>query len=153
MAISNTLKNYLAQQGIAYDVVPHRRCITTMNAVKSAHLAAEMVAKPVILEDDAGYLMAVVPANHHVKFGKLNKSLGRKMGLATESELQQLFFDCEIGAIPPVGQAFGIDTVVDDSLADCSDIYMEAGDHEEFLHINGSAYRKMMHSAQHARIC
>lgn len=153
MAISKTLKNYLALQGISYDIVPHRHTKTTMNGVTSAHLAAEMVAKPVILEDDGGYIMAVVPANHHVKFGKLNKFLGRKMGLATEPELAGLFFDCEIGAIPPVGQAFGVDTIIDDSLTNCADIYMEAGDHMGFLHLNGNAYRKMMRTAQHARIC
>ncbi|MCI0505936.1 MAG: YbaK/EbsC family protein [Gammaproteobacteria bacterium] len=153
MSISTTLQKFLAQQGIGYDIVPHRHTGTSMNAAGTAHVPAAKVAKSVILEDENGYLMAVVPADHHVKIGKLNRFLGRKMGLATETELKALFSDCEPGAIPPVGQAFGIDTIVDDSLNDCQDIYMEAGDHEDFIHLNGVSFRKLMRNAQHARIC
>ncbi len=152
MSISTTLQNYLAQQGITYSVVPHRHTETSLNAATSAHISAATVAKPVILEDENGYLMAVIPANHHVKIGKVNKFLGRKMGLATEQEITEMFTDCEPGAIPPVGQAFGMDTIVDDSLNECQDVYMEAGDHEDLIHLKGSAFRRLMRQTQHATI-
>jgi len=152
MTISTTLKNYLTEQGIDYEVLPHRHTDTTLNAASSAHIPATSVAKSVILEDETGYLMAVIPANHHVKIGQVNKVLGRKLGLATEPEIRSLFADCELGAIPPVGKAFGIDTIVDDRLDECSDIYMEAGDHEDFIHLNGASFRRLMQNAQHARI-
>ncbi|HEY5601473.1 MAG TPA: YbaK/EbsC family protein [Gammaproteobacteria bacterium] len=153
MSISTILQKFLAQQGIGYDIVPHRHSDTSMNAATLAHISAAMVAKSVILEDENGYLMAVLPANHHIKIGMLNRFLGRKMGLATEPELKSLFSDCEPGAIPPVGQAFGIDTIVDESLDHCQDIYMEAGDHEEFIHLNGASFRRLMQNVPHARIC
>jgi Ala-tRNA(Pro) deacylase len=152
MTMANTLRKYLAEHGVSYDVLPHRHTATTMNAATTAHVPAEKVAKPVILEDETGYLMAVVPANHHVKIGKLNKLLGRHMGLATEPELKTLFADCELGAIPPVGEAYGIETVVDQSLTECPDIYMEAGDHEDLIHLKGASFRKLMKHAQHATI-
>jgi len=152
MTISVTLKNFLTQQGIDYEVLPHRYTDTSLNAASSAHIPAAELAKSVILEDENGYVMAVIPANHHVKIAQVNKFLGRKMGLATEPEIRSLFSDCEIGAIPPVGEAFGLDTIVDERLDDCADIYMEAGDHEDFIHLNGTSFRRLMQSAQHARI-
>ena len=153
MTMSPTLKKYLATQGIAYDIVPHRPTSTSINAASSAHVPANMVAKSVILEDESGYLMAVIPANQHVKIGKLNKLVGRHMGLATEDELRSLFSDCELGAIPPVGAAYGIETIVDDELSGCPDVYLEAGDHEDFIHLKGVSFRALMKNAQHASIC
>lgn len=152
MSISLTLQKYLAEKGIAYDVLPHRHTHNTMNAVQSAHVPPEQVAKPVILEDFHGYVMAVLPSNHRVKINRVNKLLGRKMGLATEAELEALFTDCELGAIPPLGEAYGIETVVDDSLEQCPDVYLEAGDHEDFIHLKGASFRKLMRHAQHAHI-
>lgn len=152
MTMSLTLRKYLAQQGISYDVVPHRHTMTSMDTVSTARIPGSKLAKPVILEDERGYIMAVVPANHHVKIGKLNRVLGRHMGLATEPELKDLFTDCEPGAIPPVGEAYGIDTIVDDSLTRCEDVYLEAGDHRDLLHLKGNSFRKLMKHAQHASI-
>ena len=124
-----------------------------MNSASAAHVPGTYVAKPVILEDEDGYLMAVIPANQHVKIRELNQTLNRNMGLATEWELQKLFSDCEVGAIPPIGQAYGITTVIDDSLLQCPDVYFEAGDHEELVHIKGSSFRKLMQASQHAQLC
>jgi len=152
MTMSPTLKKYLAQQDIPYDIIPHRYTATTMNAAASAHVPSGMVAKSVILEDEDGYVMAVVPANHHVKLGKVNLVLGRQMGLATEPELQSLFTDCELGAIPAIGEAYGIETIVDDSLTTCPDVYIDAGDHEDFVHLKGVSFRKLMQHAEHAII-
>jgi Ala-tRNA(Pro) deacylase len=152
MAIALTLQKFLAQKGIAYDTLHHRHTETSLNSATAAHVPAGKMAKSVILEDDNGYLMAVIPATHHVKIGKLNHVLGRHMGLATESELKALFSDCDIGAIPPIGQAYGIDTIVDDSLTNCSDIYFEAGDHEDLIHLKGSSFHKLMKHSQHANI-
>jgi len=152
MAISVTLHQYLTQQGIDYELVPHRHTESSMNAASTAHIPAAEIAKPVILEDEVGYLMAVVPAHQHVRIREVNKLLGRKLGLATEQELIPLFTDCEEGAIPPVGQAFGMKTIVDDCLGECPDVYLEAGDHRDFIHLRGSSYRKLMSQAQHGKI-
>lgn len=152
MTISATLQQYLKQRGISYDVVPHPRTESSMNAAAVSHIPAAEIAKPVILEDDQGYMMAVVPAHHHVKISALNKILGRKLGLATEPELKSLFADCEEGAIPPVGQAYGLFTIVDECLGKCPELYLEAGDHEGLLHVDSAAFSKLMSSAPRASI-
>ncbi|MBI1421934.1 MAG: hypothetical protein GC149_00625 [Gammaproteobacteria bacterium] len=153
MAISPTLQKFLNDNAIAYEVLSHSPTATSLNSAHAAHIPGNKMAKPVILEDEDGYLMAVIPANEHVKIRELNHSLKRNVGLATERELYRLFSDCVIGAIPPVGAAYGMQTVVDDSLLQCDDVYFEAGDHEELIHVKGVSFRKMMAHSQHARLC
>jgi Ala-tRNA(Pro) deacylase len=152
MNMSSTLQRYLDQQGIQYELVSHPHTETSMNAATATHISAAKIAKPVILEDELGYLMAIVPAHHHVRISEINKLLGRKMGLATEDEITSLFKDCEAGAIPPVGQAYGLDTIFDDCLGECPDIYLEAGTHEDFIHLDSASYRQLMAQSPHASI-
>lgn len=153
MAIAQTLQKYLADHGVAYDLLPHRHTSSSMNSAQSAHIGGRYLAKSVILEDELGYLMAVVPATEHVKFRKVNHVLNRHFGMAVESELEPLFSDCELGAIPAVGEAYSMETIVDDKLENCSDVYFEAGDHEELVHVKGSSFRKLMKDSHHATIC
>ena len=153
MAIGITLQKYLADNGIAYDILSHSHTSSSMNTAQSAHISGKNLAKSVILEDDDGYVMAVIPANEHLKFRKVNQALHRKMGMAMESELETLFTDCELGAIPAVGNAYSMDSIIDEHLADCTDIYFEAGDHEELIHMKGSSYRQLMKDSQYAAIC
>ncbi|MDZ7804568.1 YbaK/EbsC family protein [Thiohalophilus sp.] len=153
MAIALTLQTYLAHKGIAYDLLPHRHTDTSVNSANSAHIPPDRLAKSVILEDENGYVMAVIPANRHVRIGRLNQVLNRRMGLATEAELSPLFNDCDPGALPPLGDAYGIATVVDESLEECPEVYLEAGDHEDLIHLKGTAFRRLMRGSQHARIC
>lgn len=153
MAIALTLRKYLADNGVAYDILSHSHTSSSMSTARSAHIPSEFLAKSVILEDEKGYLMAVIPANEHLKFRKVNQALHRNLGMAVESELGSLFSDCELGAIPAVGSAYSMETIVDDKLTDCSDIYLEAGDHEELVHLKGSSFRKLMKDSQHAAIC
>lgn len=153
MTMARTLLEYLSHKGIAYELLPHRHSDTSINCANSAHIPPDRLAKPVILEDENGYLMVIIPANRHVQIGRLNKLLNRRMGLATEGELAGLFTDCEPGAVPPLGEAYGIATIVDESLDSCPDVYLESGNHENLIHLKGSVFRRLMHNTQHARLC
>jgi Ala-tRNA(Pro) deacylase len=151
MAIPITLREYLDSCGVSYEVIPHRYSSTSLDTAQAAGVSGETIAKSVVLEDDNGYVMAVIPATHHIELGQLGHQLHRHLGLATEQELSQLFSDCDLGAIPPVGQAYGMDVVLEDCLSDCSDIYFEAGDHTDLIHLRGEDFQRLMHNAKHGQ--
>ena len=144
MPIAGTLQEYLDDHGIDYELVSHPHSDSSMQTAALAHVPGHQLAKSVLLEDDDGYLMVVLPSTHRVRLGILHKQLERPLGLATEPELGALFPDCETGAIPPVGEAYGISTLLDESLKGCSDIYFEAGDHSELVHLSGREFQRMM---------
>jgi Ala-tRNA(Pro) deacylase len=152
MAIAASLKDYLASQGIAYEVVTHPRAVSMIEAARRAGLPGGCVAKGVVLEDRQGYVLAAVPAANKVAFRELEEALARRLELASEPEVASLFKDCDLGAVPPVGAAYGVDTVVDDLLRDQSDIYFEGGDHESLVHVSGEDFGRLMGRARHARI-
>ena len=153
MTMTATVQSYLENNNIPYEVIPHNMTTTSVCTAQSAHVDVEKVAKPVILEDDIGFLMAIVPANKHVKIGRLNQILNRHMGLTTEEELRGLFYDCTLGAIPPLASAYNMQCIVDDDLLQCDDVYFESGNHKELIHIKGEDFQRIMRGAPHSHIC
>ena len=104
-----------------------------------------------ILEDETGYVMVVLPTTHYVQLGTMSHALNRRLGLATEDELAELFWDCELGAIPPVGEPYGVEVFMDESLGSCPDVYFESGDHTRLIHVTGKEFRKMLSDAPHGQ--
>jgi len=152
MSIATTLREYLENEGIEYDVLAHPLTQSASETAHAAHIPGDLLVKSVVLEDERGYVMAVIPSTHRVEIGKLSKHLNRKLGLATENELSRLFDDCETGAIPPIGQAYGMDVVIDDDcISERSDVYFEGGDHTELIHVSGRDFETLMSAVKHCR--
>ena len=149
MSVSLALLEYLEWKGVDYDLIEHNYTQTSLQTAREAHIPAEQLAKCVLLEDEDDYLMAVVPANHRIELSALDHQLHRDLELASESEVTSLFSDCEVGAIPPMGEAYGYEMIIDDSLKDCSDIYFEAGDHRDLIHLSGGDFNNLMDQVQH----
>ena len=148
MAISITLKEYLDEKGVDYEVLKHPYTYSSMDTAASAHVPGSKLAKSVVLEDSKGFLMAIVPTTHHVEIDQLSYQLNRPLELATEHELSELFTDCDVGAIPPIGEAYGMDMLVDESLTQSSDVYFEAGDHTCLVHVSGDDFKELMRNAE-----
>jgi Ala-tRNA(Pro) deacylase len=145
MPIATTVQQYLNRSHVKYDVLLHPSTHSAAHSAELAHVPGDQVAKAVVLEDDNGYLMAVLPASHKLDLRSLGRELSREeLTLADEHELTTLFRDCERGAIPPLGPLYDIETVLDSSLADVPVIYFEAGDHLSLVRLRGESFRQLM---------
>jgi Ala-tRNA(Pro) deacylase len=153
MSIAASVQTCLSEAGVEYDIIEHPRTSNSTHTAEVAHVSGARLAKSVVLEDGDKYLMAVVPATHHVDLGALHRRLGREIGLATEEEVAKLFADCQPGAVPPLGRVYGIETFLDEAFVDAEDVYFEGGDHRALVHVNGSDFLKLMGDAPRARIC
>ena len=119
MAMLERLQEYLDQNRVTYTHTAHPLAYTAREVAAAEHLPAREVAKAVIFLGDNGYRMAVLPANRLLDFQELRTVLGfTHARLATEQELAQLFPDCELGAMPPFGNLYGIPVYLDSSLLD-----------------------------------
>jgi len=154
MSIPSRLSAYLEQRGTDYEICAHRHSRTSVESARAAHVLPHQVAKSVILEDDAGVVMAVVPADTQVMLREAAHLLGRSgLRLADEERVAELFSDCERGAIPPVGMAWGLPTLVDDELEENPEVYLECGDHERLLRMPRQGFRQLMQDARHGHFC
>lgn len=152
MTIAASVQKHLVREGVSYQVIEHTRTLDSAHAAQAAHVPGAQLAKGTVLKDDQGFVIAVVPATRRVDLGALHRRFGRPLGLATEHELESLFGDCEPGAVPPLGAAYGIDSVLDDSLMEESDVYFEAGDHRGLVHVSGTDFRKLLAGVPHGDI-
>jgi len=150
MGMAITLKEYLKDCQVSFEELAHPYQATSMSAAYSARIASENMAKGVLLYDEEAYVMAVLPSDHMIDLDKMNARFDSHYELANESEIEALFEDCDPGAVPPIGAAYGMKVLWDDSLAGQPDIYFEGGDHRTLIHISGNDFNKLMAGAQHA---
>jgi Ala-tRNA(Pro) deacylase len=154
MTISATLQRYLEGRDVGYEVVSHPVTGSSSETAQSAHVSGDRIAKTVVLRDGDegdGYLLAVVPASHHLSLEMLRSWLGRSVALPSEQEVGQLFPDCDLGAIPPTGDAYGLDVALDEALLGLEQVHFEGGDHRSLVKVGGAQFRDLMAAARHGR--
>ena len=138
MAMSITLQQYLDDQHISYDCLVHDRTGCSSESAEASHIPGACIAKAVVLKRRDGFVLAVVPASEKVRLENVGRQLGQPVALATEDEIASLFPDCEPGAVPPIANAYGVASLVDDTFERLSDIYFEAGDHQTLAQRGGA---------------
>jgi Ala-tRNA(Pro) deacylase len=151
MGIAITLAQYLVDHDVAYELVPHPHTETALATAAASGMPADSVVKAVVLKGGDGFMLALLPASRHIKFDELRRLLGNDVDIASEEQVETLFLDCEPGSVPALGAAYGLDVVVDDSLVQQPDLYLEGGDHAHLVHISGTSFHKLMEAAQHGR--
>jgi len=151
MSMSATLQDCLRSKGSRYEIVHHPYSHSSMETASAAHIPGDRLAKTVLLEDEHGYVAAVLPSTYAVRLSELWAQTGRHLVLAKEVELRKLFKDCDAGALPPVCTAYGMYTYLDESLAQQPDVYFEAGDHEALIHMGTKQFLSLMDRAERAR--
>lgn len=147
MTVAPRLQQYIAGHEIAWEPVEHRTSACGMDSAHRAHVPPGEVAKAVLLEDSYGYVIAVIPADRRLDVGKIGAALDRDLALADETEVSYLFPDCAPGAVPPLGEAYGMTTVWDASLAEKPHVYFEGGDHRTLVRVSGKAFASLMSAA------
>ena len=151
MAIALTLQQYLDEHGVTYDVVAHAPTLSSMRTAEASHVPGDCLAKAVVLKQEAGYLLVVLPASHRLRLDDVRAWLNGRVELATEQEIEALFRDCARGAVPAIGEPYGMDMIVDDSIATQPDIYFEGGDHATLVHMTGAQFARLTDGTQHGQ--
>lgn len=147
--IAASVKSYLEGHHIPYTTLSHVYTSTSLETAEATHLSGEHIAKAVLLQDGSDYLLAVLPATHRIDLRQLRRSYNELLELANEDELGRLFSDCDPGAVPPLGEAYGVKVLVEDSLFDADELYFEAGDHQNLVHVTGMGFHGLQPHAEH----
>ena len=150
MTIANKLESYLLQQETSYQLTAHEHSDFSMDTAEKAHVPGDALAKGILVKEEKSYLLVVLPSDYHIELKTLRTLLRQEVELASESEVGTLFNDCDPGAVPPIGAAYGIKTIWDPntSLGQLNDIYFEAGDHDHLIHVSGEQFHELMASAE-----
>jgi Ala-tRNA(Pro) deacylase len=142
MAVNSRLLGLLAKSRIEYELMPHREAFTAQEVAQTTHIRGHRLAKVVLVRAGRGeYLMAVVPASAHVDLELLARISSHKhLELATEGEIQRMFPDCELGAMPPFGNLYGLPVHLDACFEREEDFIFQAGNHHEVVRMTFAEY-------------
>jgi Ala-tRNA(Pro) deacylase len=135
MAINHRLQHLFDQRRSSYAVLPHPDAYTAQAVAQSVRVKGGQLAKVVVIRDGAGKdFMAVLPATRQLDPQALHLVTGRAgFQLEDERELELLFPDCEVGAMPPFGSLYGLTMYVDPCLLRGRNIFFQAGNHHEVV--------------------
>jgi Ala-tRNA(Pro) deacylase len=122
-----------------------------MRTAEACHISGDCLAKAVVLRRDGSHLLAVLPASHRINLPELRMGLGEDVDMASESDIDGLFYDCARGAVPPIGECYGLDVIVDETIDSQPEIYFEGGDHATLVHMSQSAFARLTTKARHER--
>lgn len=150
MTIAPTLQKHL-DRNVTYEVITHDATMSSTRTAQACHVSGDRLAKAIVLRHDGGYMLAVLPASHHIRLPDLQRQIGADVALADEAEIKRLFPDCALGAVPPVGECYELEVIVDDTIQQPPDVYLEGGDHTSLVHMNQEQFTRLMARARHAR--
>ena len=139
------VKAYLDQQGIRYVSILHSAAYTAPEIAASAHVSGRDFAKTVIVMIEDEMAMVVLPASRRVLLSDLREMLEMShLRLASEAEFKDRFPDCELGAMPPLGNLYGMKTYVSGLLAEEREIAFNAGTHTEVIKLSYDDFERLV---------
>ena len=145
MTILKKLKDTLEKNGVAYEVGFHPEVFTAQEIAAAQHIPGKEMAKVVMAKADGKMLMLVLPASYQIDMKKLKKVLkAKKVGISKEKQFEELFPDCEVGAMPPFGNLYNLEVWADQVLTEDASIVFQAGNHIETVRIKYSDYARLV---------
>ncbi|MCF6158860.1 MAG: YbaK/EbsC family protein [wastewater metagenome] len=139
------LKAFLDTHGVRYITIYHSRAFTAQETAVSAHIPKRDLAKTVMVKIDGRMAMAVLPASCKIDLDLLKKVVDSdSVELANEREFKSLFPACEVGAMPPFGNLYGMEVFVSEDLAKNKEIAFNAGSHRELVMMGYKDFERLV---------
>ncbi len=140
------LLDYLQGNDIPFQIIHHPVAFSSSKIAHLAHVHGKEMAKPVILKIQGRLCMVVIPANRKVNLTRIKALFGTQdVELAAESEFVKRFPDCDMGAMPPFGNLYGMDEIISDELSQDDEIVFNAGTHTELIKMKYRDFESLVH--------
>ena len=143
--LSPRLHHFLDERHGHYTALTHERTITADQTAAAANIGSRHFAKTVMLKVDGKLAMMVMPATYRVDLLRLSRAMGGNLvELAQEEEFRDAFPDCELGAMPPFGNLYGMPVYVDSRLTGQAEIAFNAGSHTDVVRMPYSEFERLV---------
>ena len=152
MTMAPSIETHLGRSGIDFNLIPHPHSSSSLQTARLAHVSAQHVAKAVMTHDGEIYRLCLIPSTHRLILSWLNEHMHGHFRLVMEQELADLFADCEIGAVPALGQVYGFPVIWDSAFANMDEVFFESGDHENLVRVDKGAFMQLMTGQEQDRI-
>lgn len=152
MILATKIKKFLDLYRVTYQVFSHPRTVTLLEAQQALQIEPQQFIRSVLLEDKQGYILAVLPLNAKLDFSRIEKRLKRRLQVVPRARVDRLFYDCEPGSHPPIGEPYKLRTLIDSALLLNPNVYFEPGTHTSVVRMTLVDYRFLTQGAIWAAI-
>ncbi len=136
MIISKRVEKFLKKNKVYYQLYIHPQTFTACQTAEAEHIPGRQLVKAVMMKAMGKDIMVVLPSTRTIDLLKISSALGSKdVRIEKEKEFEDLFPDCEAGAMPPLGNLYHIPCYADESIAAEEEIYFNAGNHTAVVKI------------------
>jgi Ala-tRNA(Pro) deacylase len=145
MTIPSKLKDHLDSQKVLYELLTHEEAYTSPEIAHLLHVPGKELAKVIMIRVGERFVMTVLPSTWKIDLSRL-KEIFREgpVQIATEEEFKGFFPDCEVGAMPPFGNLYGLEVYVDRSLTEDEEIVFQAGTHHDAIKMRYSDFAALV---------
>jgi len=151
MSIAPTLQRYFTAENIQYDVIPHDPTMSSARTAEACRISGDRLAKAIVLRRNAGYMLAVLPASHHLRLSDLRDQLGDNVEMANESRDRSAVPGLRArGCSAPWSLLRAASHRGRQHRGAAGDLY-GGGDHETLLHLSRAQFARLMGNARHGR--
>lgn len=144
--LSREIKHYLKEHSIPYSVISHSTAYTAAQTAQSAHVSGKNLAKVIVVKMDGKFSLIALPAHEQLDLQTLKKETKCKnIEIAHEYEFSDKFLGCEVGAMPPFGELFGMEVYAAESLKNQNWIAFNGGNHNDLIQMSCTDFLKLVH--------
>ena len=145
MATPHTVKTFLDEKNVAYEILTHPTAFTAQEVAQAIHQTGKVLAKTIIVEHNGKIIMVVVPAHHKVDLKSLKTVLGVKdVHLAPEARLRELFPESDLGAMPPLGLMYNLPVIISKALTENPEIVFNACTHTDCVKMRYADFENLV---------
>lgn len=149
--LPNTIQRFLNEHGADIRSLHHPATQTLTQTARMCGIAEAQLMRALVLVDAKGPLMAILPSNHLLDFNALCTLLGRELEPVPAEQLKGIFDDCEPRCCPPLGNAYGLEVIVDEILLQQDELYLEPGCHNQLLNVSRDELLRLLDNPRTGR--
>lgn len=167
MSVAPRIAEYLHREGVVFDVLHHPHTRHSRDTAQRSGVAPDKLIKALLVAGDGGFdrdaalddagagdgrpcWLVLLPADRQLSLFLLSEYLQQHVELLPEEKLHACFPDCQYGAVPALGAAYNLRTIIDKSVLPLRELYLEAGDHEGLIHLSQAQFRALTRDAEYA---
>lgn len=144
MSVNARLRELLDTRRIPYSIEEHDVAYTAQEVAALTHIKGKEMVKSVVLVADGRHVLCAVPATRRIDFTMLKQLLGAKsVRLAEEKEFATDFPDCELGAMPPLGELYEVQLLAAEPIKSDDEVAFNAGTHREVIRMNRADWESL----------
>jgi len=152
MAIATTVGDALEFEGVDFRVLRAPAAGMRDDTLRECGVEPDACAKALLLKDAHGYVLTVTSVTRNLDMDLLRRELHRELEPAGDDDLDELFCDCELGSVPPIGPWYRVPTIVDARLRECSSVFFDGGEPRSLVRVTGEGFARLLRDAEYLEI-